>query len=113
MAEILVAKETFVTDHEGAPTVIHKGVTRVREGHPIATANPDLFEPVNVHFDVVEQSTSDVVEQATAAPGEARSTVRPDKAALLARADKLGLEVDKRLGVDKLRELVEAAEADA
>lgn len=71
MADILVARETFVAEHNGAPVVVHKGVTRVRAGHPIAEANPEMFEPVTVHYDTVEQ--------ATAAPGEARATRRPRK----------------------------------
>lgn len=61
--EIFVAKETFVTDIDGAMVSVQAGQTRVREGHPLMAGREHLFEPVGVHFEV---------EQATAAPGEKR-----------------------------------------
>jgi len=65
---ILIATETFATNIDGVPTVIHKDVTRVREGHPVALGNPDFFRPVE---DRVDHELADI-EQATAAPGEKR-----------------------------------------
>lgn len=63
----------YVATDSGAATVnkteyvFHKGITRVREGHPLTTITgfDVFFEPVDdsVHYDV---------EQATAAPGEER-----------------------------------------
>lgn len=66
---ILIATETFATEIDGIPTIVHKNVTRVREGHPIALANPQNFEPVE---DRVDHELPDI-EQATAAPGEKRA----------------------------------------
>lgn len=65
---ILIATETFATEIDGVPTIVHKNVTRVREGHPIALANPQNFAPVE---DRVDHELPDI-EQATAAPGEKR-----------------------------------------
>lgn len=64
-SDIYVATETFATEINGTPQVIHEGVTRVREGHDLLKRFPDWFAPADtgVDFDV---------EQATAAPGEKR-----------------------------------------
>lgn len=77
MPEILVANETFVAEHDGAPVVIHKDHTRIRAGHPIAEAHPDMFKPISVHYDIESAD----VESATAAPGEKRTVSRPRKPA--------------------------------
>lgn len=61
--EMLVAKESFVVRYEGSDHPIVGGVTHVRAGHPILRGVEHLFEPVKAHYEV---------EQATAAPGEAR-----------------------------------------
>lgn len=62
---VFVAKESGSTEIKGESYVFVKGVTRVREGHPILKTCPEYFEPVeeHVHYDV---------EKATAAPGEKR-----------------------------------------
>lgn len=62
---IYIATETYSCVVDGTPQVIHKGVTRVREGHALLAQNPQYYELAtdHVHFDV---------EQATAAPGEQR-----------------------------------------
>ena len=61
-AKIVVARESFVAEHEGRELLVSAG-TRVRAGHPLAKAHPDLFEPAEPRPDI---------EQATAAPGEKR-----------------------------------------
>ena len=65
--EVYVAKESGHAEIEGVPYVFHKGITRVRAGHPLTKIKgfENIFEPVDeaVHYDV---------EQATAAPGEKR-----------------------------------------
>ena len=62
-SDIYVARESFSTDINGVPVAVHKGVTRVRDGHPLLRRYRQNFELLTVHFDV---------EQATQAPGEAR-----------------------------------------
>jgi hypothetical protein len=73
---------------------------------PFVRDNPDLFaaDPVAP----LRRS----VEQATAAPGEARDVHIPDDAdlaGLRAEAKAAGVKVDKRWGEDRLREEIEAA----
>lgn len=51
--------------HKGdGPITLIKWETRVEEGHWIAEKYPQLFEPLYIHFPVIEA--------ATAAPGEVR-----------------------------------------
>lgn len=70
MADILVPRDTFLVELDGNRIILHKGVTRVRAGHPLTVGREELFEPIGLDYDV---------EQATAAPGEKRSTRRPRK----------------------------------
>ncbi|WP_119728343.1 hypothetical protein [Thermomonospora amylolytica] len=62
--DILVAKKTATFDYNGERIVVHAGITRVRAGHPMLEGREDLFEPIDVHYDV---------EDATARPGAKRS----------------------------------------
>jgi hypothetical protein len=68
--DIFIATDSASVEHDGERVVIHRGVTRVRAGHQLLKDYPDLFEPLDVHFDV---------EQATAAPGEKRGSRRSTK----------------------------------
>jgi len=105
MTDVYVCKESGAFEYDGDMVVVNKGVTRVRSGHPILAAHPELFEEITVHYDV---------EQATAAPGEKRSVKVPavesaDKdareiEALRAEAEKAGVTVDKRWGPDRLKQ---------
>jgi hypothetical protein len=63
--DVYVANTTFSTDLDGAAVTIHKGRTRVAEGHPLYQSVPSLFDRVDaeVHFGV---ETTDAV------PGELR-----------------------------------------
>jgi hypothetical protein len=65
--QVYVASDSGHAEIKGVPYAFHKGITRVREGHPITGIDGfrNIFEPVDesVHFDT---------EQATAAPEEAR-----------------------------------------
>lgn len=63
MSNVYVAKKTAVLQVDGKRVTIRRGLTRVREGHPLLDGREDLFEPLTVHYDV---------EQASAAPGEKR-----------------------------------------
>lgn len=63
---LYVAKESFMADVDGVPTMFREGVTLVREGHPILDEFGHMFEPARAHYEVD-------VEQATAAPGERRA----------------------------------------
>jgi len=60
---IYIATNSFATHVDGKRVMVRKGVTRVREGHPLLKDNPDRFKPIDVQYDV---------EQATKAPGEKR-----------------------------------------
>lgn len=62
---IFVANSTFATEIDGVQVIVHKGHTRVREGHELLARAGSCFDPVDleVHYDV---------EQATKAPGEKR-----------------------------------------
>lgn len=62
---IYVATESFSVDLNGAAYAIHKGVTRVREGHSLLKNYPQYFE-------LADRAVDFEVEQATAAPGEKR-----------------------------------------
>lgn len=108
MSEILVAKSTFVARVEGRTVQVRKGVTRVRAGHPVTHGREHLFETIQPHpaFELPQ------VEQATKAPGESRTTVRPDKQALLAQARELGHDVDGRTSARKLEELIASGPAE-
>lgn len=61
--KILVAKQSFSCEVGGEHYTVQGGVTRVREGHELALANPEAFEPIGVHYDV---------EDASASPGRKR-----------------------------------------
>jgi hypothetical protein len=49
---IYVATESFVTIIDGERIAVHKGKTRVRAGHPLHKAAPNLFKPLDVHYDI-------------------------------------------------------------
>lgn len=56
-SKILIADESGAisyTDEDGnvQNAIVHKGVTRVRSGHPLLKGNEALFKPIDVHFDV-------------------------------------------------------------
>ena len=61
--DILVATESGWVTVGGNAEPIRRGVTRARRGSAIVKASPDMWKPIDVHYDV---------EQATAAPGEKR-----------------------------------------
>jgi hypothetical protein len=64
-AAIMVATDTGAIDVDGVPYFVYRNRTRVRADHPMVKNAPGLFKPVDADYD-------DVVEQATAAPGERR-----------------------------------------
>lgn len=107
--DIFVAAKNATVFIGGRRVKITRDVTRVRAGHPLLDGREALFKPLNVHHDLAEQP----IEQATAAPGEQRATVRPDKAELLAQAEALGVEVDRSWGVKRIRAAIAEAESGA
>jgi hypothetical protein len=66
---VYVATESFSCDLDGVPVNVTKGITRVREGHPLLRGREQLFT-------VDDQIDFDLVEAATAAPGEKRGRPR-------------------------------------
>lgn len=66
--QIYVAKDSGVASvPEYGEIVFTKGVTRIREGHPILKQLAPYFEPLTVQYDI---------EDTTAAPGDKRGTAR-------------------------------------
>jgi len=62
--EIFIAIDSFVgVLPSGNDFIATKNTTRVREGHEALKLWPDLFKPIDVHYEV---------EDATAAPGSKR-----------------------------------------
>jgi len=61
---VYVPTDSFSCDVNGAPQTFVRGVTTVREGHPILVTHGHLFREQQVDYDW---------EMATAAPGEVRS----------------------------------------
>jgi hypothetical protein len=45
---MLVAKRSFVAAYESKPVAVHRGRTRLAEGHELARRFPLRFEPVNM-----------------------------------------------------------------
>jgi len=54
MSEILVATTSAAVMVDDIPHVIEAGRTLARDSHPIVTANPGLWEPLKVQYDVDE-----------------------------------------------------------
>lgn len=48
---------------DGTPVEFRRGITRVREGHPVALKWPQYFEPIAVQYEL---------EEMTAEPGKKR-----------------------------------------
>ena len=75
---IYVAKRAAMVFYEGRRIMVKKGMTTIREGHPILKANPDLFQPLNVDFETAGPvSVPRVVEEATDVPNQPRKRGRP------------------------------------
>lgn len=71
---ILVARKTAALVFGGRTVYIEQGVTLAREGHPILDAAGEMFEPVNVHFEVSEPPTTVTEDEPPANP---QSTAPP------------------------------------
>ena len=106
------SKEAFTTWVDGAPRVVTIGQL-LDSGDPVIKGREHLFEDVETH--VAEKATR--VEQATAAPGEKRAQVRrpavdesfEEAEDLRAELARLGVDVDKRWSLKRLREEMEKA----
>ncbi len=70
---VLIAIESFAVElRDGSTAMIRKGITRARQGSEVtAGAFARYWEPIDLHVDYD-------VEQATAAPGEARGAKPAD-----------------------------------
>jgi hypothetical protein len=58
-SDLLTAKQRFISFHEGngRPVVVeHRSIAR--KGHPVVDAQPDLWEPLTVHFEVEPPKTA-------------------------------------------------------
>lgn len=66
MANLYIAKETFVAHIDGVPTVVNAGQTLVDENHELYKRFSPMFKPAEGHY-------RSEVEQATQAPGEKRT----------------------------------------
>lgn len=57
--DLLTAKTRFISFHEGngVPVVVeHRSIAR--KGHPVVKAQPEMWEPLQVHFEVEPAKTS-------------------------------------------------------
>jgi hypothetical protein len=59
--DVYVANETFACELDGENLIVHRGITRVRAGHP-------LYENYKGNFDLVDRDLQYDVEEATAPP---------------------------------------------
>ena len=68
--EVYVATKTAHLTDDGSRVLVRKGVTRVRAGHPLLAAYPNLFAPVTegVRFDVETAKAEPVVPVAPVKP---------------------------------------------
>lgn len=72
MSNLVVARLSGALMLFGRRYMVRRGVTVAETGHPLVAAHPHAWEPLRVHYPVVERVHYPVVEQATAAPGELR-----------------------------------------
>lgn len=49
---ILVATKNVLTDFDGRRVILRRGVTTVREGHPLLKGRESLFEPLVPEFEL-------------------------------------------------------------
>ena len=72
MSDVLIAKESFVTEIDGVHYSVTKGLTRVASDHALARQSPEYFEePKN--------DLTYGAEQATKKPGEKRGSKQDPK----------------------------------
>lgn len=94
MAEpgILVAKVNALLFHGDRRLTIRKGVTTIREGHPLLAGREHLFEPWSITLDY------DPNEAPESAPGadEPQAAGQPDAKAVRAWAAANGIEVSPK-----------------
>ncbi len=56
--DIYVCKEGTILQFEGETIQLVKGVTRVRNGHPLLKAHPEAFELLTVQYEVTEDTST-------------------------------------------------------
>jgi len=89
--KIYVAKETTFLTMDGKEVRISAGVTRVREGHALLAARPDLFKMLDVHYDVEDTRRAPQDEPAPkaepkTAPEPVKTEAKPEPEAKAAPA---------------------------
>lgn len=81
--EVYVANETFACEISGENIVVHKGITRVRAGHPLYDAHSGAFDRVgdDVTYDVEEATAPPTPAPAPVAAPAAKhtSSSKPNK----------------------------------
>ena len=107
MAEIKRCKEPFAIEIDGMLRVVPAGALVSTDDPAYSKSTAEHFEDVATHV-TAEKKTRDraagKVEKATAEPGEKRSAT-PDEAAMLRdQLEQAGVKVDKRWGLERLRE---------
>lgn len=107
MAQIKRCKEPFATEVDGMLRVVAAGSLVSTDDPAYTKSTAGHFEDVDVHVDAeskTRERAAGRVEKATAEPGEKRSA-GPDEAAVLRdQLEAADVKVDKRWGVEKLRE---------
>lgn len=74
--DVYIANSTFACDLDGAPIVVHSGVTRVRKGHPLYERYQDSFDLVDnaIEFDIEEATAPPVSQPKSSAQSHKRSS---------------------------------------
>ncbi|MEU0041320.1 histone-like nucleoid-structuring protein Lsr2 [Streptomyces sp. NPDC006333] len=116
---ILVATSSVVGEYDGQPLYIHKGVTTVRDGHPLLNTFGALFEPLKPMFEVdgepdtgsEQEPAVPPVSDAPAAPAPAADPAPKD---VRAWAAEHGIEVSPKGKIpDAVVEQYQAAHTEA
>lgn len=98
---VLRVKEAFsFDDPQGVPNTLRVGAL-LDEHDPRVRGHEQFLEQAS---DAAERTSVTVSETASAAPGELRSPVVDERPMLRQQAVDLGIEVDNRWGVERLRQ---------
>jgi hypothetical protein len=99
-------KEAFSFDSQGVPVTLRVGAL-LEDNDPRVEGHHTFLEKASV----AASRTAAAAETATAEPGELRhTTVSADVEALQRQATRLGVKVDRRWAVDRLRQEIAKAE---
>lgn len=82
---VYLANQTFACELDGEPLIIHRGITRVREGHPLQKAYAGSF-------DLIDSEIEYDIEEATAPPARPEQSTRIKNAQKAKQANQVSAE---------------------